>query len=138
MLLCNLNYTLRPINQPCSANKRPLLARGVFFSLTLFLNFARRFKALVIQPSGPGICSGKTLFPPKSLVVGSALKGSASMVDHDLNNLKLGTLVKLKGGLRVWEYRGMQNGKVPLRLPASVLTILVKEEEVDWGSIQEK
>ncbi len=76
--------------------------------------------------------------PPKSLVVGSALKGSASMVDHDLNKPKIGTLLKLIGGLRVWEYRGMENGKVALRLPASALIILVKEEEVDWGSIQMK
>ena len=60
------------------------------------------------------------------------------MVDHDLNNLKIGTLLKLIGGLRLWEYRGMQNGKIILHLPASTLSILVKEEDVDWGYIQEE
>jgi hypothetical protein len=60
------------------------------------------------------------------------------MVDRDLNALKIGTLLKRKGGVRVWEYCGMQNGKVILRLPASVLIIFVKEREVDWENIQEK
>jgi len=60
------------------------------------------------------------------------------MVHCDLNTLKIGTLVKLKGGPRIWEYRGMENGKVVLSLPASTLSILVNEEQVDWNSIQGK
>ena len=58
------------------------------------------------------------------------------MVHRDLDTLKIGILVKLKGGLRVWEFRGMENGKVILSLPASALFILVNEEQVDWKSIQ--
>ena len=60
------------------------------------------------------------------------------MVDRNLNILKIGTLVKLRGGLRVWEYCGMQNCRIVLRLPASALTILVNEADVDWGSVQMK
>ena len=57
------------------------------------------------------------------------------MVHRDLNILKIGTWVKLIGGLRIWEYRGTKNGKIVLCLPASALSVLVNKEQVDWGSI---
>ena len=57
------------------------------------------------------------------------------MVRRDLNILKVGTLVKLRGGLRIWEYRGTKNGKIVLCLPASAVSVLVNKEQVDWGSI---
>ena len=57
------------------------------------------------------------------------------MVDRDLKILKIGTWVKLIGGLRIWEYRGTKNGKIVLRLPASAVSIQVSEAQVDWGSI---
>lgn len=57
------------------------------------------------------------------------------MVRRDLNTLKIGTWVKLKGGLRIWEYRGTENGKIVLCLPASAVSVLVNKEQVDWGSI---
>jgi hypothetical protein len=57
------------------------------------------------------------------------------MVYRDLNILKIGTWVKLIGGLRIWEYRGTKNGKIVLCLPASAVSILVNEGQVDWGSI---
>jgi hypothetical protein len=69
------------------------------------------------------------------LVLGSALKRLASMVHRDLNILKIGTWVKLIGGLRIWEYRGTKNGKIVLCLPASAVSLLVNEAQVDWGSI---
>ena len=97
--------------------KTPPRKGGVFVSLTLPVNRVKIIKKVAaIQPTGPVISSRKSLFPPKSSFLSSALKGSVSMVDHDLNNLKRGALLKVIGGLRLWEYRGMQNGKIIFQL----------------------
>jgi len=57
------------------------------------------------------------------------------------SNIKLGSLVRLKSGVFEWEYRGRtEDGKIILYTPVpfspSGITILVKEEEVDWESLQ--
>ena len=109
--------------------------RWGFFVLTSFSNPAKiHDKALVIQPSGTGSVLQNHFLTE---VFGSwfCLKGAASMVHRDLNILKIGTWVKLIGGLRIWEYRGTKNGKIVLCLPASAVSILVNESQVDWGSI---
>jgi hypothetical protein len=60
------------------------------------------------------------------------------MVDRDLTAIKLGTLVKLIDGGKLWEYSGVRHGKIHLHLPDSNLTLLVNEGDVDWKTIQEK
>ncbi len=55
-------------------------------------------------------------------------------------NVTIGTKLKLKGGVREWEYVGIdsETGKVLLRLPGDPsICIAVNGAEVDWETVKE-
>ncbi len=58
-----------------------------------------------------------------------------------MNGLKIGTRLKLIGGVREWAYAGLdpENGKILLRFPGDPhLFICVARAEIDWQSVKEK